>query len=803
VAIARLSDRLVGILLAASAFALGVTKTADWDAWTHLALGREMVHLRGFPAHEPFNFPSAALPYFNTEWLFDVVFYLAYLVAGFAGVILLKAALASLAAFILWKDSALGRDSSLDRTLDVAIRAAILFPLLLIIWYRFVERPDLVLMVFLSFTIYALNAYLYQGKRYLYALPAIQLVWGNMHPSVVLAFVPFLAFLIGGQTLRVVHRWRGVEPPGTPSSAQLKTVGVVFAAVLLASLVNPYGTHVLTDPFRLAASPWLMQHITELQPPRFIAFPAPSILTALLALTSLAIARRFPIMSVLLVAPFLCLGFSAVRFVFLTAIVAAPVLARNLSMMSGTISSAWKRRACFGLASGAAVIGILAIGLSAAHVGPFADPSRVPGIGVNVRFLPENALRYLDSTEITGRIFNPYHWGGYLEWRDFPRRATIIDGRGYVPPGLLETIYFAATNPDLLERLYAKYGFDVVVVTHPGIPSDSAVAPDAAISSHWALVYWDDVAAVYLRRSERLARIIGRDEYRYVNPANGVPHLRFALADNGKFRAIEAELRRNVAETGSSIGHALLGFAHLQVRDYDKAIEAFHHARGYSSAWHASQGLALAHWQKGDLSRAIDYYKTLASLSEDPIFLYNIGLALVQTGNDREAVSYLERARARDHQFLAIYPLLISVYSRLGDSQRERELSAAHSNALTLARATEHLRKAEDLHRKGRLAEAATELETSLRLNSRSAMALSNLGDVYFQQGLLHDAISQQRAALDVDPSFAKAHYALALTYQRRGEPAAARAHFEQYIRLEPRNYLSWRAREELSRLPR
>jgi tetratricopeptide (TPR) repeat protein len=803
VAIARRSDRLVGILLAATGFALGVTKTEDWDAWTHLALGREMVRQHAFPTYEPFLFPSATLPYYNTEWLFDVVLYLAYLVAGFTGVILLKAALASLLPFILWKDSAPAGDAPSDGVLDVAIRAAVLFPSLLIVSYRFVERPDLVLIVFLSFTIYALNAYLYHGKRYLYALPAIQLLWVNMHPSALLAFVPFVAVLIGGQILRLIHRWWGGQIPGTPSSGQLRTVAAVFGTVLLASLINPYGTHVVTLPFRLAASPWLTGYVLELQPPRFIAFPAPFILTALLVLTSLAIAKRFPIMGVLLVGPFLYLGFSATRFVFLAAIVAAPVLARNLSVMAGMRGRAWARRACLGLASGAALTGVVAICLAVANVEPFADPTKVPGIGVNDRFLPERALHYLDGAGVGGRVFNTFHWGGYLEWRDFPRRAPIIDGRGYVPPGLLETIHFAPTRPDLLERLQQTYRFDVVLVAYPGIPSDILHTPDAAISREWALVYWDDVAAVFLRRSPRLARIIERDEYRHVNPGNGVPHLRLSLADSTKFRAIETELRRNVAQTGSSIGYTLWGFARLQVHDYDGAIEAFRRAQGYSSVWHASQGLALAYWQKGDLPRAIEYYKALANLSGDPIFLFNIGLALIETGNDREAIPYLERARARDRQFLPIYPLLARTYGRIGESHREQEVIAAQANALTLARATEHLRKAEELHRQGSLDEAVVELKTSLRLNSRSAMALSDLGDVYFQQGLLDDAISQQRAALDVDPKFAKAYYALALTYQRRGEPAAARVHFEQYIHLEPRGYLSWKAREELSRLPR
>ncbi len=780
-----------------------MTKTEDWDAWTHLALGREMVLRRGFPDYEPFLFPSATLPYYNTEWLFDVVLYLAYLVAGITGVILLKAGCASLLSFILWKDSAPAGDSLGDGTLDVAIRGAVLFPGLLMVWYRFVERPDLVLMVFLSFTIYALNAYLYDGRRYLYALPAIQLLWVNMHPSALLAIVPFVALLVGGQTLRLIHRWQGVQPPGTPSLTQLRTVAVVFAAVLLASAANPYGMHVLTEPFRLATAPWLTQHVTELQPPPFLIFPSPAILTALLALTSLALAKRLPIMSVLLVAPFLYLGFSAVRFVFLLVIVAAPVLARNLSLMAGMLSRAWAGRACLGVAWGATLIGVVAICLTVAHVEPFADPTKMPGIGVNDRFLPERALRYLDGAGIGGRVFNTFHWGGYLAWRDFPRRAPIIDGRGYLPPRLLETVYFANTNPELLERLHQTYRFDVILVAYPGIPSDIPEAPDTAISSAWALVYWDDVAAVFLRRSPRLAQIIGRDEYRYVNPANGVPHFRLALADNSRFRAIEAELRRNVGETGSSIGHTLLGFARLQARDYDKAIEAFRLAQGYSSVWHASQGLALAYWQKGDLSRAIAHYRALASLSEDPTFLYNIGLALVQTGNDREAVAYLERALARDQQFLPIYPLLVSAYRRLGESQREQELGRAYSNALTLAKAAEHFRKAGELHRKGRLEEAITEFRASLQLNPRSALALSSLGDVYMHQGLLDDAISQQRAALDVDPNFAKAYYALALTYQKRGEPAAAKANLEQYLHLEPGGYLSWQAREELNRLPR
>ncbi len=794
---------MFGVALAASAFALGVTKIEDWDAWTHLALGRQMVQDGGFPAHEPFNFPSTALPYHNTEWLFDVMLYLAYLGGGFAGVIVLKAGLAALAALILWKDSGRGRVPSFDSTLHAVIRASVLFPMLLIICHRFVERPDLVLMVFLSFTIYALNAYLSENRRYLYALPAIQLLWVNMHPSALLVLVPFGALLAGGQILRFIERWRGVTLSGTPSPAQLKTVALVLVAVLLASAANPHGLPVLIEPLHLARYPWLLHHVVELQAAPFMHSPAPVVLTALLALTSLALVKRVPIMTLLLVAPFVYLGFSAQRFVFLFAIVAAPIVARNLDVMAGMLTLARARRLCVGFASSAVVLTVVAIGLAVAHVEPLADPTRLPGIGVNDRFLPEQALRYLDRAGITGRVFNTFHWGGYLAWRDFPRRTAIIDGRGYVPSGLQETIHFAHTNPELLEQLQQAYDFDIILVAYPGLPNDVGGMPDRALSPAWALVYWDDVATVFLRRSERLAQVIARDEYQHANPGNGVPHLRRALADHSKLAALEAELRRNVAQTGSSIGYTLFGFARLEARDYDHAIDAFHRAQGYSSVWHAAQGLALAYWQKGDLPRAIHYYQALSHLSEDPTFLFNIGLALIQAGNDREAVGYLERVRAKDPHFLAVYPTLTGAYQRLGLPERQREVSAAHATALRSAQVIEHLRRAAGLRRTGHLEAAIAELDASLRLHPGNPTALNSLGEVYLQQGRLDDAIRLQQAILEAHPMFAGAHHALGTAYGKQGNHDGARRHLEQYVRLVPASYQAWQARQTLSQLPR
>jgi len=123
---------------------------------------------------------------------------------------------------------------------------------------------------------------------------------------------------------------------------------------------------------------------------------------------------------------------------------------------------------------------------------------KVPGFGVNERWVPEGALRYLDERGIQGRLFNAFHFGGYITWRDFPRRVPILDGRGHVTANLLEEIHFARAHPEHLERLRARFGLDAAVMDYPTYSGDAfedVLGPDtdrALTSPDWALVYWDD-----------------------------------------------------------------------------------------------------------------------------------------------------------------------------------------------------------------------------------------------------------------------------------------------------------------------
>jgi tetratricopeptide (TPR) repeat protein len=790
----------------AAAFGLALTRIDDPDAFMHLALGRHLVEQRGWPAREPFSFPSADRPYYNSEWLFDVVFYLAYLAGGTAGVVLLKAAVVALAVGILWLDARRWSDAAAVRPAGLLIRAAVLTTLVLMIRHRFVERPDIALMVFLAFTIYALNAYLDAGRRWIFLLPLLQVVWANTHPSVVVGLVPFVAVLGGGIALRLglrlVQRWW--QPAvAVPSWRKLGTVAALLAGVLAASALNPHRLDALILPFTLADQPWFRQEVLELQPPRPAAWPAPFVMTALLLLSVLATAGRLPLIPALLALPFVRLGLSAVRFVFLLELVAAPILARNLVLISAAVRRPIAQRLLLGGTVASVTVAVIAVAVTGAGMGPLADARKTPGFGVNERWVPEGALRYLDARGIQGRLFNAFHFGGYITWRDFPRRVPILDGRGHVTSSLLEEIHFARAYPQHLARLQARFGIEAAVMDYPTYSGDAiedVLGPDtdpALASPDWALVYWDDVALVYLRRGGPHAAAIERDEYRHVKPASGAAGITRLLGDPGRAEAVRAELRRNVAETRSSLGFLLLGHA---AADPEQALAAFARVQDPVRRFEADQGTALTYWRRKDFARATEYYDRALAREPAAAILYNAGQVRAEAADDRGAVGYLTRAQRLDPGLAQVYPALMAAYRRLGDEGAAAALGPAFLQAATRARVEQHERTARRLLAENRTAEAGEELSAALKLDPRSVAALTTLGYVRMVERRFDEAARAEEAALAVDPRHARAHWALAHIAHARGDEPAVRRHLEAFAKLLPRSYDAWQVRETLAR---
>ena len=797
------AEQVLTIVFVICVFILGIINIEDTDTWTHLSFGRYIVEHKGLPEKEPFVYPSINTPSYIPSWLFGIIFYFAYALFNIYGVILLKAVIITAIFYVLWKDSLLpGR----NYIASIIVLTFIIF----MVRHRFVERPDIALMLFLSFTIFALNSFVLENKKYIYFLPLTQLLWVNMHPSIILVVVPFAAFISGGLIQRFIGDKLKVNLPLTPSAKQLKIIGLVFFTVLAVSFINPYLARPFYAPFELTSADWWKDEIMELQPPTWEYHKSPFLLTAAIIVSFLISIRKPSLIHLFLVIPFVYLAFTGLRFIFLLGIIGGPVIVRNIaSELTIRGPSFTVKRFSFSrkLLEGLLVIGLLILTALAVYgVKPFST-GKIFGFGVDYDYFPEGALRYLDKRKITGHVFNTFQWGGYITWRDFPKRTVFVDGRGCLSNDLLEKLDLARTRPWVLDVLQRNYNFNVSIINYP-VPGETPVGEtlhdtDLALSSKdWALVYWDDLAMVYLKRGEELKDIIGQDEYRYIKPANGASSLRSKLHDKEYLFNIITGLKRNINDTDSSIGYSFLGFVYNETGRYKEAIEALSQVRDYpvfSNLFSAYQGMAFAYGHLGFLDKSLEYYKKAQELKKDASVMYNIGIAYIRKGDKEKAVKYFESALNLNKNLLSIYPYLISIYQKLGKLDKADKTEKAYESARSYGQGEEHFQKGLKAYVEQKYESAVEEFKQSITANPSNPASYSNLGYVYYDIGLTSESYEYQRRAIDIDPEFANAHYGLAMIYKKLGDREGAMKHWEEYLRIEPKGYFSRKAKEELT----
>lgn len=833
------NQRVLASLFLLSVFLLALNKVSDTDAWMHLGFGRLLWELKAFPANEPFVYPSIDMPFSYSSWLFGITYYLTYLAFNIYGVVLLKAITVTTAFYILLRDS-------LRPHKNYIISIVVMTLIVIMARHRFVERPDTFLMVFLSFSIFSLNAFVHDNKKYIYALPVIHMLWANSHSSINLMFVPFLSFIAGGVIQRhISSRFTPPHPQeggnialfsNTPSVSQLKTIALIFALSFAASLISPYFISQYLFGSQFLSSPWFKQEIVELKAPAWETAKWPYVITAALVLSfalNWLIAYRsrstihgsqqrtdngelrtvnseLSIIHIFLVLPFIVLSFTAMRFVFLLGIVAGPVLARDISALFSRLWDSLSNRKIMPVIAGTWIVIFTA--MTFANVKPFEDPTKIFGFGINYNPIPEGALKFMDRNGITGRVSNLFQWGGYIVWRDFPKRAVFVDPRGYLPEDLLEKVFIVGSRPSVLDDLHEKYGFEAVLIGYPAVEpslSQSRILSGADVAlSHqgWSLVYWDDLSLLYLKKGGKYGPVIRENAYGFVKPANGASSTRPGLHDENHREKIINELKRNIRETGSSKACAFLGFAYNEIGLYKDAIESFSMVKDLPSPMEnhitdAYNGMAYAYARLGNLDKAIGYYKESLNRNKDAATFYNLGMAFIAKGDEKAAIKYLSKALELNRNLTSIYPKLADIYSKLGMEDKARKTEEMFKTAEIAREGEEHFRKGVRAYLEKKLDIAEQEFRKSIEANPSNPTPCSNLGYVYLDLGMLDKAFEYQKKAIDIDPDFANAHYGLALIHKKRGNTGEAKKHWEEYLRIEPEGYFSRKAKEEIETL--
>ena len=315
--------------LPALAFLLGCTPMSDFDVWWHLRTGQLILQTHTVPRVDLFTYTNATRPWIDVHWLYQVGLALLHGAGGASALVLVKAtAGAAIVGLTL-----LGR-----RAEQPAWPVALAWlPSVVMLSGRLSERPELVSLVLLAVYL-AVLAQAPRRPRWLWVLPAVQLLWVNCHGFFVMGPLVLAAYAADWLATRLRPPSIAVERP--PASV----FAAVAAASALACLVNPYGLDAVGfsfEQFQKVGPGLYRSTIGELKSagdfiaaagvwnPYLLAYFA-SVLLGVVSFVACARRRRLSVSRGQLVGAGAYLGWEATRNNGLCAVIAAFVTTWNL-----------------------------------------------------------------------------------------------------------------------------------------------------------------------------------------------------------------------------------------------------------------------------------------------------------------------------------------------------------------------------------------------------------------------------------------------------------------------------------------
>ena len=277
------------------------------------------------------------------------------------------------------------------------------------------------------------------------------------------------------------------------------------------------------------------------------------------------------------------------------------------------------------------------------------------GIAINWLTTPVRACDFMLAHDVRGKGLNQFAAGGYLVYRFWPDRSRLPFMDIHQAGTRQDRYYYAWAQQDSSGWRYLDemHHFDYAVLFTHQNPNDHLIDRLDADTTHWALVFSDDAAALFLRRDGPYASESQR--------------LRYDLFPAGK-----VGFAAKMAEAGAD--------STLRLR-----LEGeFKRAEG-SSEWNsrAKLGLAILADQGGREAEALRYLGEV--LSRDPLEFhaheYRAEIELAE-GDARGALADARAEIKIQHESGALDLLLGRIWQQMGDTARAR---ASYRRALELA----------------------------------------------------------------------------------------------------------------------
>ncbi|MBI3564630.1 MAG: hypothetical protein HY079_05480 [Elusimicrobia bacterium] len=534
---------LAGLALAGAPFVLGAV--VNPDLWWHFSAARWMLAHRALPRADFLSWTLAGAPWIDFEWLSELFLYGAHAAAGPAGLIAVRALCFAGALWCVLRMLARREVPERARGAAALLFGAALLPLA-------DARPDGFSVLLFAVLLDALDELRLEKRPYRPAHAAacfgLFALWSNLHLGLAYGLL-LIGFFAAGEALESLWARR---LPSMRKGSRLREYGALLLAGAAGTLVNPRGAGVYAALASHARDLGLLERLIaewrapELTNPWVWPYALLLALTTAAVLGAVARGRRTHFGVLLSAGYFGWASTQHVRHLPYFAVAAVPALFEALLALQPT-----ERELRFGRRAAAAVFVLLA-----AHAARFVWPTFPLATGSLWQSVSGRRLAdYLESEPALAgrRLFHSWGYGGYLGYRLGDRIPVFYDGR-YIFHAMYKESQDAFASPKSWTAFLDARGVEVAALGRrdkpgaDGRPYYIAYMPP----SDWALVAWNDLDLVFVRRAAFPPAWLKAHAYRVLLPDDEARLLQESAEHKLDLKTFDAEAARHAAQPAVS-----------------------------------------------------------------------------------------------------------------------------------------------------------------------------------------------------------------------------------------------------------
>ena len=456
-----------------------LTAISNGDFWWHLRTGLWMLQNHAVPRSSLFS-QAAAQAWMASSWLYEVLVSTGYKLFGLRFLPLLATTGKTALAVVTF-------------LLAGGLRGRFWTAVLLSAAAQYVlgsMQPLPVLFSALAFAVELLLLMEYRATgdvRFLYWLPLMFLIWANFDPQFVYGILALLLFL---GTCFIEQRGARVAVAWTEQATQLKMLGAVTGASLVATAITPYEWRPYGVFFAEVTSA-ANSHFPDFQALRF---RTPQdyllLLLAMAAFLTLGMRCSRDIFQIALLVLCTCAAFHSQRDVWLVTMAAVAIVGDAApERLENTAHGAanFNTRQLL-VAAGIAVVVLTIVAVVRLPRSEKALLAEVAGS------YPVGAADYVRQQQLPQPMFNSFSWGGFLTWY-LPEYPVAIDGRTDLYGDDYNIQYAKVMNADAHYSTFPPLNQAATLV----LEKNSLMGKAFPHVTGFKQVYSDDVAMVLVR----------------------------------------------------------------------------------------------------------------------------------------------------------------------------------------------------------------------------------------------------------------------------------------------------------------